>query len=89
MALTSSSTVLEALEQYSDNLVWEGDSTKAVLALEAVRFLLAHRPQNLTTGGVAVSHESLLTQEQALSAFVARSSLTGRRSFTRGVPLLD
>ena len=43
MALTSSSTIANAEDQYLDNLLWDGDSDKAQNCLEAIRFLLVKR----------------------------------------------
>ncbi len=57
MSLTSSSTRADAIAQYNDNLNWEGSAAKAVLALEAVRFLLINRPQSLSESNRSLSYE--------------------------------
>ena len=85
MSLTSSSTIEDAMNQYNDNLSWEGDITKAANALEAVRYILANRPQRLTAGERNISFESLMAEKELLEKFVARSGVNVNRSpFTRG-----
>ena len=85
MSLTSSSTAADALDQYNDNLLWDGDSTKASNALEAIRWLLVNRPKLSELNGDSVDFESLLQEKERLEAYV---TLTARRSsrarFTRG-----
>jgi len=73
VALTSSSTIADAYAQWQDNLVWEGDTTKAQNALEAVRFLLACRPKQIASEtGVNINFESLQAIEQQLSNTLTR-----------------
>lgn len=91
MALTSSSTLSDAYDQYLDNLSWEGDVTKARAALEALRFIQIRRP--LATGaadGRSMDFESLAVQQQALEQYLATYDTTNqpRTSFTRARALL-
>jgi len=87
MALTSASTISDAIDQYSDNLSWEGSPTKAVLALEAVRFLLVRRSQS---GGISARNwtfESLAAEKEKLERYVSATGTTSnaaRSRFTKG-----
>ena len=91
MALNSTSTTAEVLAQYIDNSDWDGNPAKAALALQAVRILMAKRPENMADGdGQSMNYASLATEKKDLEAFVRSTSttaVTGRRSFTRGVML--
>ena len=88
MALTSTSTVADALAQYNNNLNWEADATTAQNALEAVRFLLANRPAALASGlGQSINYAALEKTHEQLQARVAGMSRTNQRSFTQGRPL--
>lgn len=85
MTLTSSSTIVDAIGQYNDNLSWEGNVTKATLALEAVRYILANRPKIIASGERNISFDSLLSEKEKLEALVSRSgSAVNRSKFTRG-----
>ena len=89
MALTSASTLTDALKQYNDNLSWEGSVTKAQNALEAVRYILANRPKVIATDVRNVNFESLQREKEKLEAFVGKFGNTVNRcSFTRGRMLL-
>ena len=87
MALTSSSTLQDALNQYNDNLSWDGSATKAALALEAVRYLLVNRPQSNTAGSVRIDYSGLEEEKKKLEDYVARSS-SSRTSFVTGRAIL-
>jgi len=85
MALTSSSTVADALGQYNNNLSWEGDITAATAALAAVRWLLANRPKVIATNDRNIDFESLAAEKKTLEQFVSKfSTSVNRASFTRG-----
>lgn len=86
MALTSSSTMTEALAQLNNNLAWEGSPSKATDCLEAVRWLLFNRAQSMSTDGRSLNFEQLKEQEQKLSEYVASvgtAAQSQRRSFTQ------
>lgn len=70
MALTSSSTLTDALNQYNDNLSWEGDVAKATLALEALRWLKINRPQATGRESVQISYIDFDTEIADLKTFV-------------------
>ena len=72
MALTSASTIDDALAQYNNNLSWEGDAAKAAAALEAVRFILVNRPNVIATNSRSINFESLAAEKIKLE-----SSVTG------------
>jgi len=85
MALTSSSTVADALAQYNDNLSWEGNITAATAALAAVRWLLANRPKVIATNDRNVNFDSLAEEKKMLEKYVGRySAAVNRSSFVRG-----
>ena len=85
MSLTSASTIADALNQYNNNLSWEGDITRAANALEAVRYILANRPKMIASEERNVNYDSLAQEKEKLEAYVARSSsAVGRAGFTRG-----
>lgn len=85
MSLTASSTIVDAIGQYNDNLSWEGNVTKATLALEAVRYILANRPKIIASGERNISFDSLAQEKEKLEALVSRSgSAVNRSKFTRG-----
>ena len=85
MALSSSSTVADALAQYNDNLSWEGDITAATAALAAVRWLLANRPKVIATNDRNIDFESLAAEKKMLEQFASNfSTSVNRTSFTRG-----
>lgn len=78
MALTSSSTIADALAQYNDNLSWEGTPDKATLALEALRFLLANRPQDVSALGTTTRWADFAKEKERLEAYVAQAGATAR-----------
>ena len=85
MSLTSSSTLDDALDQYNDNLLWEGNITKAQKALEAARYILVNRPKVIASGVRNINFESILTEKARLEAYVGGfSSAVNRVRFTRG-----
>lgn len=69
--------------------MWEGSPAKALLALEAVRFLLGCRGQQIRhSDGRQINYETLMEMEKRLSAYVSQTSTTARANraaFTRGV----
>lgn len=86
MSLTSASTITDALDQYKNNLNWEGSVSTAQNALEAVRFILATRPKVIAAGDqINVNFESLQQEKEKLEGFVGKlGSTVNRCSFTRG-----
>lgn len=85
MSLTSKSTIKNALDQYNDNLSWEGSISKARDALEAVRYILANRPKIIASGERNVSFDILLSEKEKLETFVGNfGGNVNRCSFTKG-----
>lgn len=86
MSLTSSSTIATALAQYNDNILWEGDTSKAQNCLEAIRFLLVNRPVRIAEGdGSSLDYESLSVQKTEIENYLATATSTiNRTSFTSG-----
>jgi len=85
MALTSSSTIQDAQNQYNDNLAWEGSITKAQNALEAARFIMANRPRIIAANNRSINFDSITREKERLEVFVARFGTgVNRCSFTRG-----
>jgi hypothetical protein len=89
MSLTSSSSLSDAIGQLNNNLLWEGDSTKAQNALEAIRFILANRPLRIAEESQSMDYESLKDQAQKIEDYLGSSTTTVERtSFTRGRMLI-
>ena len=88
MALSQSSSVSDALAQLNDNLSYEGNTTKALNALEAVRWLLFNRPRVSAEAGVSISFEQLEKQEENLAKYVNQvgQGSSARTRFYRGRP---
>jgi hypothetical protein len=85
MALTAASTLVDAKAQLNANLAWDGDITKASAALEAIRWILANRPQIIATNNRSINFESLQNMETELRGFVSmHGDSVNRASFTRG-----
>ena len=85
MALTSTSTLTDALAQYNDNLSWDGDITKATLALAAIRWLLINRPKIIATNDRSVNFEILFAEQAKLEQYVSKFGTgVNRSSFVRG-----
>jgi hypothetical protein len=85
MALTSASTITDAYNQWKNNLLWDGDITKAKNALEAARYLLACRPEQIASEtGVSMRFSDMENEVTKLESFVGRlSSTINRAQFTR------
>ena len=89
MSLTSSSTTAEAIAQYNDNLLWEGDTTKAENCLEAIRFILANRPARFSSDSESMDYESLKDQAKEIKNYLSIVTDTiSKTSFTQGRMLL-
>jgi hypothetical protein len=87
--ITSSSTFAEVKAQYNDNLDWDGDITKARLALAAVRWLLVNRPASGSEQGRNFQYEQLSAEKDRLTAFVdSKSTGRVRAAFISGRALL-
>lgn len=88
MALSSSSTRQDAINQYNDNLSWDGNPAKAALALEALRFLKVNRPTQFSReSGSSFSYSTIDADIAKLEAYVSRSGSAAsgkRRTFTKG-----
>lgn len=92
MALTSISTYQDGIDQYMDNLLWEGDVTKARSALEAIRFLQVRRPlASRASDGRGMDFESLETTRKVLEGYLNIHDSTNRpgTSFTRARAIND
>jgi len=91
VSLTSASSYDDAIDQYLDNLSWEGDVTKALAALEAIRFLQLRRPlASSAADGRSMDYESLEAQRKSLESYLAAHDTTNQpsTSFVRARPIL-
>jgi len=89
MSLTSLSSLSDAIGQLNNNLLWEGDSTKAQNALEAIRFILANRPLRIAEESQSMDYESLKDQAKKIEDYLGSSTTTVERtSFTQGRMLI-
>jgi len=88
MALTSSSTLDDAIDQAMNNLAWEGNVTKARDYLEACRAIRILRAQGITTTNQSINFEQLLSDVKRAADYVESNSTDiNRAAFTRGVML--
>lgn len=77
----------DAIDQYLDNLSWEGDVSKARAALEAIRYLQVRRPnRNASPDGRSVDYESLSEQRKQIEQYLDVFDTTNRPriSFVQG-----
>jgi len=85
MALSSSSTDDEILNQYISNCVYEGNATKTALFLEAVRTMIAKFDVSRTFAGRGYTKQSLQELEQKAAAHYMNTVATSNRStWTKG-----
>lgn len=85
MALSSTSTLTDALAQYNDNLSWEGDITKATAALAAIRWLMVNRPKIIAINDRNIDFNSMAVEQGKLEQYVSKfSTSVNRASFVRG-----
>ena len=87
MALTSSSTLADALNQYKNNLrYWESAATASNL-LEAIMYLLACKPEVISAADQSVSFPKLEQLREELKPIVSATAETrARTSFVVGRP---
>ena len=85
MALTSDSTLQDALSQYKNNLRWWESPAKAADCHEAVMYLLGCRPEDITAADQSVDYASLEPLRRELQAFIVSTAATRHRaSFVKG-----
>lgn len=85
MALTSDSSLEDALNQYKDNLRWWESSATAANCLEAVLYLLACKPQAIAAADQSVTFTSLEALRTKLEPIVAATAASNNRaSFVSG-----
>ena len=93
MALTSSSTYADAVAQYNDNLLWDGDVTKAKAALESVRWIIINRHKITKTDHREVEFEinAMMDEKKRIETYLDGADTTSRprSSFVRGVMNYD
>lgn len=83
MSLTSASTINDALDQYNNNLNWE-DTAQAQNALQAVRYILANRPERIASGERSINYPMMEKARQELTEILQSSGTTiNRVTFTR------
>lgn len=83
MALTSISTYQDAVDQYNDNLSYEGDAGKSTLFLQAIRWLIGNRPETNSAGSRNFSFETLEKKEKEVSAYLKSLGRNKRASFVQ------
>lgn len=88
MALSSSSTVSDALDQMADNLRWRGDSSKCVLFLEAIEFLIIKQPASMAFANRSLTQRDLKDMREEVSTHLDAIGGSSRRtSFVQARPL--
>ncbi|MHC4714951.1 MAG: hypothetical protein ACYTAN_17040 [Planctomycetota bacterium] len=87
VALDSTSTLTDAVNQYKDNArPWESAAKRADL-LEAVNILIMEKPETLAAAGCSASYADLRDLQQRLSDEVQSDNVATRQrvSFVRGI----
>jgi hypothetical protein len=96
MALSSSSTVADAVNQYKDNSAWWESETKCKALLEACTFLAGVDNKRLSDAGLSLERHDLLKLIDILSPYARawaeqtfNTTPTARKErwFTSGRPL--
>ena len=73
-------SISDALAQYTAALPWQASTAAAQSALDAIRYLLVNRVQNLSDSQTGLSYESLESEKTALEKFLG---VTTPRAFGR------
>lgn len=73
-----------ALTQLDENLAWDGNRTKALLFVEAVRYLRVHRPLQNSGGGRSFTYESLKDDFKDAVKFINATDTTNQAKFIMG-----
>ena len=76
MALTSSSSLEDALDQYKDNLAYWETADKASALLEAIMYLLACKPELIAAADQSVRFASLEQLRATLEPIVSATAST-------------
>ena len=84
MAITSSSTLSDVLDQYNNNLIWEDSTTTATNALEAIRWLMINRAKIQETTEHKLDFEAMQVQADQIKAYLDVRRSTTRSSFVAG-----
>jgi len=74
LALTSSSTLSDAINQYKDNLAYWESTTKAKNLYEAILFLLHDEAQSYTIAGRSLSRQNLMDLKDELTPIIKADS---------------
>lgn len=83
MALSSNSNIQNALDQWNDNLLWEGNPTKAGLALEAGRYILVNRPAVHTHLGTTINFSSIESTVAKIEKYYSTIKTGNKATFVR------
>ncbi len=78
------STYSAAETQLKENLLFDNSTSKASLALEAIRYMIAFRPNENTGGGQSFTFERLQDMETKAEAIVASGNSSNRASLVQG-----
>ncbi len=78
------STYSAAETQLKENLLFDNNTTKASLALEALRFMIAFRPNENAGGGQSFTFEKLQEMADKAEIIVASGNSSNRSSFVQG-----
>lgn len=75
--------IAAALTQYNANLLWrQNGQASAILALEAVEYLIVNRAYQLGHVNSSLTFDTLTETQKKLEAFLNATNTTNKTSFT-------
>lgn len=73
-----------ALTQLDENMDWDGNRTKALLYVQAIRYLKIHRPLSNSGGGRSFTYESVSEDFMAARDFINATDTDNQAKFLEG-----
>lgn len=67
-------SISDALAQYAASLPWQASRASAESALDAIRYLLVNRVQNLNDAQTGMSYQSLESEKAVLERFLGATT---------------
>lgn len=82
MALAS---ITAALAQWNENALWHESTTKAGLALEALRYLIVNRAQSSGHAGTNLNYEMLQDEAKKIEKYLGLTGAVAATARTTGL----
>ena len=82
MALAS---ITAALTQWNENALWHESTTKAGLALEALRYLIVNRAQSSGHAGTNLNYEMLQDEAKKIEKYLGLTGAVATAARTTGL----